>query len=76
MAGMRSGERWAGDTECYWENKLDEITDFIREYLNEIEPRNYSAELEKFEVPNFFQRNRFHSDLKLFTGFASNAFTV
>lgn len=57
MAGMRSGERWAGDTECYWENKLDEITDFIREYLNEIEPRNYSAELQKFEVPNFFQRD-------------------
>jgi len=57
MAGMRNGERWAGDTECYWKDRLDEIIDFVQSYLKEISTIDYTQELSVFEVPNFFPRD-------------------
>jgi hypothetical protein len=57
MAGMRNGERWSGDTECYWHNKLDEIIEFVQRYLDDTSSIDYSKELSVFEVPNFFPRD-------------------
>ena len=57
MAGMRNGERWSGDTECYWHDRLDEIIEFIKEYLNDTSSIDYNKELSVFEVPNFFPRD-------------------
>jgi hypothetical protein len=33
-AGMRSGERWAGDTECYWLKQRDAIIEYARGMIN------------------------------------------
>lgn len=57
MAGMRNGERWSGDTECYWHDRLDEIIAFIRKYKNDASSVDYENELSVFEIPNFFPRN-------------------
>ena len=57
MAGMRSGERWSGDTECYWHDKLDEIIAFINDYINNSHEIAYKNELLLYEVPNFFTRD-------------------
>jgi hypothetical protein len=57
MAGMRNGERWSGDTECYWIEKLDEIIKFIKEYIDSAEAVAYESELALYEVPNFFVRD-------------------
>lgn len=57
MAGMRNGERWSGDTECYWHDRLDEIVDFVQHYLKDISSVDYNKELSVFEVPNFFPRD-------------------
>ncbi len=57
MAGMRQGERWGGDTECYWHDKLDEILKFIREYINLSSHFEYEKELSLYEVPDFFPRD-------------------
>jgi hypothetical protein len=57
MAGMRNGERWSGDTECYWHDRLDEIIEFIKTYINDSSTIDYSNELSIFEVPNFFPRD-------------------
>ena len=57
MAGMRNGERWSGDTECYWNDRLGEIIEFIQRYLNDISSIDYTKELSVFEVPNFFPRD-------------------
>lgn len=57
MAGMRNGERWSGDTECYWHDRLGEIIEFVKCYLNDISAIDYSKELSVFEVPNFFPRD-------------------
>lgn len=57
MAGMRNGERWSGDTECYWHDKLDEIVEFIQSYLDELSSIDYTKELSAFEIPDFFPRD-------------------
>ena len=57
MAGMRNGERWSGDTECYWHDRLDEIIEFVKTYINDSSTIDYSNELSIFEVPNFFPRD-------------------
>ena len=57
MAGMRNGERWSGDTECYWHDRLDEIIEFVQCYFNDISSIDYNKELSEFEVPNFFPRD-------------------
>jgi hypothetical protein len=57
MAGMRTGERWSGDTECYWHDRLDEIIEFVRNYINDASSVNYEKELSIFEIPNFFPRD-------------------
>jgi hypothetical protein len=57
LAGMRNGERWSGDTECYWHDRLDEIIEFVQRYLNDISSIDYNKELSVFEVPNFFPRD-------------------
>jgi hypothetical protein len=54
---MRNGERWSGDTECYWIEKLDEIIKFIKEYIDSAEAVAYESELALYEVPNFFVRD-------------------
>jgi hypothetical protein len=57
MAGMRNGERWSGDTECYWHDRLDEIIEFVQSYLDDTSSIDYNKELSVFEVPNFFPRD-------------------
>jgi hypothetical protein len=57
MAGMRTGERWSGDTECYWHDRLEEIIDFVRKYINDAASVDYEKELSIFEIPNFFPRD-------------------
>lgn len=57
-AGMRNKERWAGDTECYWHDRKDDIIEYVRNFFNEDNKVNYEHELEVFEVPNFFPRDR------------------
>lgn len=54
--GMREGERWAGDTECYFFRVKEPIINFVKDYLNQtkISKVNYRKELENFQVPNFF----------------------
>ena len=55
--GMRSGERWAGDTECYYEDKKEEIIDFIKSYFDRTDETSYENELKIYEVPDFFPRD-------------------
>jgi hypothetical protein len=57
MAGMRNGARWSGDTECYWQDKLDEIINFIKDYISNSHKVEYQKELSLYEVPNFFTRD-------------------
>lgn len=57
MAGMRSGERWSGDTECYWHDKLDDIIKFIKDYISNTRTVAYENELQLYETPNFFTRD-------------------
>lgn len=57
MAGMRNGERWSGDTECYWHDKLDDIVKFIKEYISNTQIVAYENELQLYEIPNFFTRD-------------------
>lgn len=57
MAGMRNGERWSGDTECYWHDKLDDIINFIQDYISNKQTVAYETELQLYEVPNFFTRD-------------------
>ena len=54
-AGMRSGERWSGDTECYWLGQKEQIIEFIRKRLTSLEKSNedYWAEFARFELPSF-----------------------
>jgi len=56
MAGMRLGERWAGDTECYFEDQKQQIEDFIQNFLN-IKKIEYDDELRMYEIPKFFDRD-------------------
>lgn len=57
MAGMRNGERWSGDTECYWHDKLDDIIKFIKDYMSNTQTVAYKTELQLYETPNFFTRD-------------------
>jgi len=57
MAGMRNGDRWSGDTECYWHEKLDELIRFIKDYINNTQTVAYEDELQLYETPNFFTRD-------------------
>ncbi len=57
-AGMRNGERWSGDTECYWIDKLDEIIQFIETYIQNLNDIDYKKEISFFEIPDFFPRDR------------------
>jgi hypothetical protein len=58
-AGMRSGERWSGDTELYWMRQKQEIIDFIERQRREIEEGLYDdqEELRAFIKPEFFERD-------------------
>lgn len=52
-AGMRSGERWPGDTEFYVFNQKELIINFINEFLEEL-PKgkiDYEVELGKMLIP-------------------------
>lgn len=55
--GMRRGERWAGDTECYWMRNEKGITDLIKNILEYPKRIDYREELTLYEVPNFFPRD-------------------
>ncbi len=57
MSGMRNGERWSGDTECYWRDKLDEIISFVNDYIGNSHNITYMNELILYEVPDFFTRD-------------------
>lgn len=57
-AGMRNKERWAGDTECYWYDRKDDIIEYIKNYFREDNKVNYEYELDVYEVPNFFPRDK------------------
>jgi len=57
MAGMRSGKRWGGDTECYWLDQKEPIIGFIKDYLSSPAQTDYQRELELYEIPNFFPRD-------------------
>jgi hypothetical protein len=66
-AGMRSGERWSGDTECYRFEVKDEILQFINQFIQAGESSlDYQRELRLFETPNFGElstgRNRDESN--------------
>jgi hypothetical protein len=58
-AGMRSGERWSGDTECYWFKCRDEIISFIRNFTAQIQKNgfNYDGALSTYHVPDFFPKD-------------------
>lgn len=52
-AGMRSGERWAGDTEIYWPSQKDEIISFIQTRVSELTKgdKNYWQKYQ-LEIPS------------------------
>ena len=56
-AGLRQGQRWSGDTECYFKRHKDEIVHFIQDYLSGTKAIDYASELEMFEVPDFIPRD-------------------
>lgn len=54
-AGMRNGNRWSGDTECYWPKRRREIEAFVREFVEilPVQKPDYWAEYEMFETPQW-----------------------
>lgn len=58
-AGMRNGKRWSGDTECYWLEAKDEIVDFLKQRLGNLEAGifNISEALDAFVEPDITIRN-------------------
>lgn len=60
LQGMRNGARWAGDTECYWLDKKDEIIDYIKNILPKIQAGTLKTrkEYEFYQIPDFYQRDR------------------
>lgn len=56
-AGMREGERWSGDTECYFFRKKEEIISFIKQRLTELKKEipDYWCAFAEFERPDFNQ---------------------
>jgi DNA-directed RNA polymerase subunit M/transcription elongation factor TFIIS len=60
LQGMKNGARWAGDTECYWLDKKDEIIKYIRKILPIIQSGNSDSReaYEFYQIPDFYQRDR------------------
>ena len=58
--GMRDGERWSGDTECYWFRAKEGIIEFIKEFIERLEKEtpDYEAELGKMVIPEPFPVKR------------------
>lgn len=58
-AGMRGGQRWSGDTECYWPKRRKAIIEFIKQRIEQLDgqQRDYWAEFEEFEKPDFTVRD-------------------
>jgi hypothetical protein len=54
-AGMRDGERWPGDTECYFFREREAIIVFIKQWLAEVENEtpDYWRAFEEFERPDY-----------------------
>ena len=54
--GMRSGERWAGDTELYWFNQETPIIRFIKKFVKDLKMKkpDYEAELRDIIIHDFF----------------------
>ena len=54
-AGMRTGQRWSGDTECYWFCKKQPIISFIKERLSELNKQtpDYWQAFKEFERADF-----------------------
>lgn len=57
MAGMRAKERWAGDTECYWQRNEEAIVDYIKQFLAHLDEVNFGEEVKLYEVPDLFPRD-------------------
>lgn len=57
MAGMRAGERWAGDTECYWQRNEQPIIDYIDQFLAHLDELNFAEEVKLYEIPDLFPRD-------------------
>ena len=57
---MRDGERWSGDTECYWFFVKEDIIDFIKKFIERLEKEtpDYEVELGKMVIPAPFPVNR------------------
>lgn len=51
--GIRNGERWGGDTEFFTYNQKDNIINFIKSFVKELEKENinYEEELGKMLIP-------------------------
>jgi len=51
--GIRNGERWSGDTEFFTYNQKDNIINFIKSFVKELEKENinYEEELGKMLIP-------------------------
>lgn len=56
-AGMRAKERWAGDTECYWQRNEQRIIDYIKKFLAHLDAVNFYEEVKLYEVPDLFPRD-------------------
>lgn len=56
MKGMRSGKRWAGDSEIYFPDQRGAIIDFIKNTLSS-EKIDYENEIKLYEIPKFFERD-------------------
>ncbi len=56
-AGMRAGERWAGDTECFWKRNEQAIIDYIKQFLAHLDEVNFSEEVKLYEIPDPFPRD-------------------
>jgi hypothetical protein len=59
FAGMRNGQRWAGDTECYWFDAKDDILNLVKSRVTEIEAGifNLEAASEAFVEPDLSVRD-------------------
>jgi hypothetical protein len=56
-AGMREGERWDGDTECYWKRNEQLIIDYIKQFLAHLDEVNFEEEVKLYEIPDPFPRD-------------------
>jgi hypothetical protein len=56
-AGMRAGERWAGDTECFWKRNEQAIIGYIKQFLAHLDEVNFIEEVKLYEIPDPFPRD-------------------